>query len=63
MLAQPLVSDELWAILEPLIPKVQRRHRYPGRRRIDDRRVPSGDSVRLEDRHPLGAPAAGARLR
>jgi transposase len=41
-MAQPLVSDELWTILEPLIPKVQRRHRYPGRKRIDDRRVLSG---------------------
>jgi len=41
-MAQPLVSDELWAIVEPLIPKVQRRHRYPGRKRIDDRKVLSG---------------------
>jgi transposase len=41
-MAQPLVSDELWVLVEPLIPKVQRRHRYPGRKRIDDRRVLSG---------------------
>jgi transposase len=41
-MAQPLVSDELWKIVEPLIPKVQRRHRYPGRKRIDDRRVLTG---------------------
>lgn len=41
-MAQPLVSDELWAVLEPLIPRVQRRYRYPGRKRIDDRRVLSG---------------------
>ena len=41
-MAQPLVSDELWEIVEPLIPKVVRRHRYPGRKRIDDRRVLTG---------------------
>ena len=41
-MAQPLVSDELWEIVEPLIPKVPRRHRYPGRKRIDDRKVLSG---------------------
>lgn len=31
------VSDRLWAEVEPLLPKVQRRFRYPGRRRHDDR--------------------------
>ena len=41
-MAQPLVSDELWEIVEPLIPKVQRRHRYPGRKRIEDRKVLTG---------------------
>jgi transposase len=41
-MAQPLVSDELWALVEPLLPKVQRRQRYPGRKRIDDRKVLSG---------------------
>jgi transposase len=41
-MAQPLVSDEMWALVEPLIPKVPRRYRYPGRKRIDDRRVLSG---------------------
>jgi transposase len=41
-MAQPLVSDELWALVEPLIPKVPRRHRYPGRKRIDDRKVLTG---------------------
>ena len=41
-MAQPLVSDELWGLVEPLIPKVKRRHRYPGRKRIDDRRVLTG---------------------
>src|SRR6266516_4233493 len=41
-MARPLVSDELWELIEPLIPKVARRHRFPGRKRIDDRRVLSG---------------------
>lgn len=31
------VSDRLWVEIEPLIPRVQRRVRYPGRRRHDDR--------------------------
>jgi hypothetical protein len=26
-MARPLVSDELWGLIEPLIPKVRRRHR------------------------------------
>jgi transposase len=41
-MAKPLVSDELWAIVEPLLPKVERRYRFPGRKRIDDRNVLTG---------------------
>src|SRR5215207_722151 len=41
-MAQPLVSDELWELFEPLIPRVERRYRYPGRKRIDDRKVLTG---------------------
>jgi transposase len=41
-MAQPLVSDALWELVEPLIPKVPRRYRFPGRNRIDDRRVLTG---------------------
>src|SRR6266545_7707583 len=41
-MARPLVSDEVWELIEPLIPKVQRRYRYPGRKRLDDRKVLSG---------------------
>ncbi len=33
------VSDELWAVIEPLLPKHERRFRYPGRKRIDDRKT------------------------
>jgi transposase len=41
-MASPLVSDELWEVVEPLIPKVKRRHRHPGRKRIPDRQVLTG---------------------
>jgi transposase len=41
-MARPLVSDELWGLIEPLIPKVARRHRFPGRKRLDDRMVLTG---------------------
>ncbi|WP_207220672.1 IS5 family transposase [Streptomyces albidoflavus] len=33
------VDDELWAVIEPLLPKVERRARHPGRRRHPDRLV------------------------
>jgi Putative transposase of IS4/5 family (DUF4096) len=39
---RPLVSDELWELVEPLLPKKPRRFRYPGRKRIDDRKVLTG---------------------
>jgi hypothetical protein len=29
---QPLHSDEFWELIEPLIPQVKGRHRYPGRK-------------------------------
>ena len=32
-----IVSDELWARIEPLLPRVERRFRYPGRKRLPDR--------------------------
>src|SRR5436305_5179282 len=41
-MAKPLVSDELWAAFEPLIPEVARRFRHPGRKRIPDRQVLTG---------------------
>nr|BFE79451.1 hypothetical protein GCM10020093_020520 [Planobispora longispora] len=31
------VSDELWTVIEPLLPKKARRTRWPGRKRLDDR--------------------------
>jgi transposase len=41
-MARPLVSDELWEVVEPLIPKVPRRFKHPGRNRIPDRQVLTG---------------------
>jgi transposase len=36
------VDDEFWRLIEPLLPRMQRRSQHPGRRRIDDRRVLNG---------------------
>ena len=36
------VPDELWEVLEPLIPVVTRRFRHPGRKRLDDRQALNG---------------------
>ena len=42
-MAKPLVSDELWEMLQPLLPPAKpRRFRYPGRKRIDDRKALTG---------------------
>ncbi|MFF4083531.1 IS5 family transposase [Streptomyces sp. NPDC001777] len=35
-------DDELWAVIEPLLPKVERRTRHPGRKRYPDRLVFQG---------------------
>ena len=37
-----IVSDELWALVEPLLPKPLRRFRYPGRKRLPDRQALCG---------------------
>ena len=42
MKAKPWEPDGLWERIEPLLPKKQRRFRYPGRRPLDDRRVLQG---------------------
>src|SRR5467141_2121794 len=41
-MAKPLVSDGLWERIEPLLPHVERRYRYPGRKRVDDRQALTG---------------------
>ena len=37
-----IVPDGLWERIEPLLPKVERRRRNPGRKRMDDRKVLCG---------------------
>jgi transposase len=37
-----IVSDELWELVEPLLPKRERRFRYPGRRRLPEREALCG---------------------
>jgi transposase len=41
------ISDELWARVQPLLPVVQRRHRWPERRRMHDRACLNGILVVL----------------
>jgi transposase len=41
-MAKPLVSDGLWERIEALLPAVQRRYRYPGRKRVPDRAALTG---------------------
>lgn len=41
-MAKPLLSDDLWSKIEPLLPVVERRYRYPGRKRIPDRAALTG---------------------
>jgi transposase len=38
----PIVTDELWELIEPLLPAKPRRFRYPGRKPLDDRQVLNG---------------------
>lgn len=42
-MAKPILSDELWALIEPLLPPPKpRRERYPGRKPLEDRKVLTG---------------------
>ena len=42
-MAKPLVDDELWAVIEPLLPEPKpRRFRHAGRKPLDNRRVFTG---------------------
>ena len=41
-MAKPIIDDELWALLEPLLPVKTRRYRYPGRKPLSDRAVLTG---------------------
>jgi transposase len=41
-MARELVDDELWGIVQPLLPVRRRRRMHPGRKPLDDRRVLTG---------------------
>src|SRR3954453_7764254 len=42
-MAKPLVPDDLWEIIQPLLPPPKpRRFRYPGRKSLDDRKALTG---------------------
>jgi transposase len=41
-MAKQILNDELWQIVEPIIPKKKRRFRYPGRKPISDRAALTG---------------------
>ncbi|WP_321965202.1 IS5 family transposase [Paraburkholderia sp. J7] len=42
-MAKPILDDELWALIEPLLPPPKlRRTRYPGRKPLDNRAVLTG---------------------
>jgi hypothetical protein len=53
----------VWGLVEPLIPRVPRRHRFPGRKRLDDRKVLTGILFVLQTGIPWEIPAAGDGLR
>jgi transposase len=38
-MATALLDDELWRLVEPLLPVRRRRFHHPGRKRLDDRRA------------------------
>lgn len=57
--APRIVSDELWELVEPLLPGKERRFSYPGRKRLPDRQALQG-SCSCYPRLP-GNPAECAR--
>jgi transposase len=41
-MTNPTIDDDLWQLIQPLLPTPPRRYRYPGRKRLDDRNVLDG---------------------
>jgi transposase len=41
-MAKPMLDNELWRCIEPLLPSKPRRVRFPGRRPLDDRKALTG---------------------
>ena len=61
-MSKPLVSDELWAVVEPLLPPEPPKPKG-GRPACAGPRCPDRHPLRAQERHPLGDAAAGAGLR
>jgi transposase len=51
---KPLIEDDLWAVIEPLLPKRRRRKRYPGRLPLSDRQALAGIVFVLRSGIPWG---------
>jgi transposase len=41
-MAKPIIDDELWGRIEPLLPPKPRRSRFPGRKPLDNRKALTG---------------------
>ena len=64
MAAAPwIVSDELWELVEPLLPKRERRFALSGSEASAGSGGAAGDPVRAAHRDRVDASAAGARVR
>ncbi|MGB2874909.1 MAG: hypothetical protein WBB76_05455 [Gaiellaceae bacterium] len=48
-MATALLAEELWKLIEPLLPVRKRRYRLPGRKRADDRSMRVRDRLRVFD--------------
>lgn len=63
-MAKPLVPDSLWERIRPLLPKPKPcRFRYPGRKRVDDRKALTGILSVLKTGIAWGGPPPGDGLR
>lgn len=41
-MAKPILDEQLWSLIEPIIPKHKRRFRYPGRKPVSERAALTG---------------------
>jgi transposase len=57
-----IISDELWELVEPLLPKKERSSRYPGCKRLPDCPLLSGILFPAH-RNRLATPVEGTMLR
>ena len=58
-----IVSDELWELIEPLLPKKERRFRYPGRKRLSDRQALQGSRAIVDSSQIQAKKGASKRAR